>query len=773
MPTEEQGLQYLKNSLSLKREQYGIKRTTERDDEENFQLSSILQLLRRRVAVIAGVAIVVTSLAIVSASKSTRKYEGRFQILVEPLTTSDNQLLVLLSQTLKQDVNEITRNNVTSLDYMALLQVLRSPSLMKPVIERLKTKYPEITYNSLVGLDASGKLVGGDRALDINRITKGKDESRVIEVRYRDSDPEKIQFILDTVSQVYLNYSKQQQQTSLRQGIKFVNDQIPKLQSRVTELQARVQNFQQQNGLFNPEMQSAQLLTRADAIKTQLLDNQKKLAEAKSLYASLQKQLGVRDNVALAATVLSEDRQYQQIKNRIQDVEAKIATESVRFRDDSPIIQSLLEEKQNLASLLEQQEKTVLGNRLTLVKTNAAGLALQNSVRRDLSQQIANTANQIKVLEASSNANTQALNLLNQQIKQYPSVARQYANLQEELKVASDTLNQILAKREALRVDAAQQEIPWELITPPTIAHDKNGKVIPLPSDAARKLLLGGVAGLLMGVIAAFVVDRMKNVFYSAEEVKRATKLPILGIIPFNKEWKRLAATVDIVNLAQRISRQFGLGSSTKSRQYKASLFLGAFGSLYAKVQFLKSDTLIRSLTVSSATLGDGKSTVAAYLAQIAAESGQQVLLVDANLRQPRLHERLGIPNIKGLSEVLANHTDVGEVIVRSPSEENLFVLTAGQILSNPTKLLSSKNMQQLAKQLQAKFDLIIYDTPTLLGFPDSNLIAGYTQGILLVVGLGNTDRSDLKQAMEELKYSCPSILGVVVNETERETAKS
>lgn len=766
MLKEEKGLEYLKNSNSSKSEPQGMKRTAEANDQENLDLGSILAILRRRMAVIASVAVVVTSLALVLALKSTQKYEGRFQLLVEPLTTSDSQLLVLLSQTLKENVNEITKNNSTSLDYQALMQVLRSPKLMVPVVEKLKTQYQEISYDSIVGYDGAGKLVNGKPgALDISRLTKGKDESRVIEVRYRDSDPQKIQLVLNEVSKSYLKYSLQQQQTNLRQGIKFVNAQIPKLQVRVDTLQKQLQIYQQQYSLFNPELQGPQLLNRADVIKTQQLETQKKLAEAKSLYASLQKQLGQEENVAIAATVLSEDSQYQNLKSRIQEVETKIAKESVRFRDETPSLQSLRQEKQNLLVLLNKQTQNVLGKQLASATVNSSAPTFQNSVRRDLTQQLANAANQIKLLDASNQTNTQALNLVNQQIKQYPVVARQYANLQRDLQLTTDTLNQLLAKREALRVDAAQQEVPWELITPPTIPRDKTGKILPLPSGRSRNILLGGVAGVLLGIVTAFVLENLNNVFHRAEEVKRATKLPLLGVIPFNKEYKKLASVVDAINLALGKSQQIGFVSNAKSGQYKVSIFLEVFRSLYAKVQFLKSDdTPIRSFAISSVTVGDGKSTVAAYLAQVAAETGQMVLLVDADLRHPQLHAKFGIPNTKGLSDVLCKNIEFSEAIQQSPSEDNLFVLTSGQILSNPTKLLSSKNMRYLAEQLLAKFDLVIYDTPPLLGLPDSNLVAIQTQGMLLIVGLGKTERFTFKQALDELGTSRVSILGMVAN---------
>jgi capsular exopolysaccharide synthesis family protein len=143
---------------------------------------------------------------------------------------------------------------------------------------------------------------------------------------------------------------------------------------------------------------------------------------------------------------------------------------------------------------------------------------------------------------------------------------------------------------------------------------------------------------------------------------------------------------------------------------------------------------------------------------------GQRVLLVDADLRWPQLHDLLGLRNKRGLSDVVATALAPDEVIQKAPHEENLFVLTAGSVPPDPLRLLSSKKMHNLMAQWQADYDLIIYDTPPLLGLADGSLLAGHTDGILLVVSIGETDRSEVKQALEGLQMAGTPVLGVVAN---------
>ncbi len=133
---------------------------------------------------------------------------------------------------------------------------------------------------------------------------------------------------------------------------------------------------------------------------------------------------------------------------------------------------------------------------------------------------------------------------------------------------------------------------------------------------------------------------------------------------------------------------------------------------------------------------------------------GQRVLLVDANLRSPSLHNRVGLMNVQGLTDIISQDLDWHNVIERSPLEENLFVMTAGPIPPDSVRLLASQKMQDLMNELQADFDLVIYDTPPLLGFADAYLLAANTNGIVLVAGLGKLKRTAMQQVLEEIQVS-------------------
>lgn len=687
-------------------------RLFEQSDQEP-DLRSWFTVLRRRAILCGSVAAAVTVSMGVWTLSQTPIYEGRFQLLVEPVT-ADRKLSSQLAQPSQAELP------VTGLDYDTQIQVLRSPQLMQPIVKELQSRYPSLSY---------GALVGG---MSVTRLQ----DTKILEIRYRDSDPEKIQFVLNQLSESYLRYSLQERQTNLRQGIQFVQDQLDTLQTRVDKLQEQLQNFRQRYNFIDPQTQAEQIARRVETIGQQKLETQKQLAEAQALYGNLQG--------PGAAPALRDAALYQRLLGQLRDVEVKIAVESSRFQEANPAIQTLRDQQQNLLPVLRQEARRTLGAKL------------------------AEVANQIEVLQVRSQAISQAETQLAEQLRQLPVLSRRYTDLQRDLNVATESLNRFLATRENLQVEAAQKDVPWQLLAAP------EKPLFPTAPNIQRNLMLAAIAGMAMGIAAALLAERLDHTFHSPEDLRDQTKLPLLGVVPFNQRLKESPVKTSALQAATPATPGY------QARPYSTSNFLEAFRSLHANIRMLSSDAPIRSLVVSSALPGDGKSTVAANLAQAAAIMGQRVLLVDADLRRPQVSRLLHLPNMRGLSTLITSDAKISHIIQRPPEEvtglspeDNLFVLTSGPNPPDPTKLLSSRKMQNWMAEFQGMFDLVIYDTPPLLGLADSSLLAPYTDGVVLIAGLARTDRAAIAQAIDTLKVAHIPLLGVVANGVRSQTAAS
>ncbi|MFB2880148.1 GumC family protein [Floridanema aerugineum] len=703
------------------------------EEANKLDLRQVLGILRRRALVVASVAIAVSALMGTRAWNTPPVYEGKFRVLVEPITAETK-----VAQNFGAIVYSI-------LDYDTQTEVLRSPSVMDGIVKKIKAEYPEINYGSLVS------------SLMINRLG----QTKIIEVRYKDSDPKRAERILQIIADGYLDYSQQQRQSDVRQGIDFVKQQLPNLQERVNALQARLQKFRQEYNFIDPEQKAQELGNRISGIEAQQVEANTKLNELRSLYTLLQGQLGLQPNEAIVASALSEAPRYQKLLSELQEVETKLATESVRFTEDSPMLTTLKEKRQKLLPLIAQESQKVIGNTLSPNTVNTQRLSNQNSIRLSLTQQFVDATNQIKVLEVRNQALKRAEELLVQEFKQMPIRAREYTDLQRELKVTTESLLRFLSTRENLEIEAAQKATPWQLIDAPNQSY-------PISPDKYRNIMLGVIAGLLLGAGAAWLVEMLDNVFHSAEDLKNQTGMPLLGVIPFSKGLKKVAPG-DNSEADGLLLPHSELALATENTRghsrYKASQFVESFRSLYTNIRLLTTDMPIRSLVISSSTPAEGKTVISLHLAQAAAAMGQRVLLVDADLRRPQIHKRLGLPNMQGLTNLISSEDlDFHEVVQNYSEEENLFVLTAGQIPPDPTRLLSSEKMQTLMADFQSAFDLVIYDTPPLVGFADASILATPTDGVILVVGLGKADRYPLMQALDTLKISGTPILGLVAN---------
>ena len=276
----------------------------------------------------------------------------------------------------------------------------------------MQTRYPDISYGSLLG------------DLTILRLN----DTKILEVRYHHSDPEMIKFVLDQLAQSYLGYSLDERQTNLRQGMQFVEEQLPELRWRVDQLQGQLQAFREQYDFIAPENLAQQLTSQTNTLTQQRLTLNQEWAATQSRLAQLQEETG-------RIAMLKSANIYQDIVSKIRDLEAQIAAESTRFTDENLEIQVLQEQRENLMPVLVDEAE-----RARMIEIAAAQTELET-------------------LATQSETLAQAEAQLNQKVERLPALARQYTDLQRELQVATASLTRFLATRENLQIEEAQTEI--------------------------------------------------------------------------------------------------------------------------------------------------------------------------------------------------------------------------------------------------------------------------------------------------------------------------
>lgn len=716
--------------------------------EAGLSIPQLLGIARRKAWLIGVAAIATSAFMGFQAAKQTPQFQGKFSLLVEPVVQHKQ-----ISSSLTNDKSSET---VKEFDYSTQIQVLISPRTLQPIIKEINKRYSDVTFDEIIG-----KLV-------VTRLG----ETKIIEVQYSGTDSAKIKYVLEALSKGYLNYSIEDQKATLLQGIQFIDHQLPPLQERVNSLQKQIEALRQRYNFVDPDSYAQELSGHLNAIAQQRQDIRSQIAALQTQFAALQQQAG-------AAAALEQAGFYQDFLQQFQALDRQIAIESARFGANNPTIMLLRQQQANLQPLLQQEAE------------------------RSLNNQSATIFNNMQILNSKDQALMTVEKMLSEIFQQMPAISRQFTDLQRELKTSTESLSRFQSTRESLQIQAAQNEVPWQLIAPPK---DPESKVA---SNTYKSLMTGAMGGLVLGAALAFLLEKAENAFHTIDDLKKKTKLPILGIIPYHTSLNSAGPEIHIVDLRalqpnssrsikedttalkdrmkaflHQGANQEAIPASRESREIvslpglpvqnnqsllddqDAYTFMEAFRSLHTSIARL-SDQPISSLVISSATPVEGRTTVAVHLAQAAAAMGRRVLLVDAHLRRGSepIHALFGLPDQVGLSDFLLESATLNQIIQRLVWESSLFVVGAGTIPADPTRLLASARMQEFMQRVHKTFDLVIYDTLPLMGLADVSLLAAQTSGVIVVTGFGKRGGAEaFSQTIERLKVAQIPVLGVVAN---------
>jgi capsular exopolysaccharide synthesis family protein len=311
----------------------------------------------------------------------------------------------------------------------------------------------------------------------------------------------------------------------------------------------------------------------------------------------------------------------------------------------------------------------------------------------------------------------------------------------------------------------------------------------PLWAAATLKLAIGVALGLILGMGLAFLLEALNTSIRRPEDIESMLHLPGLAVIP------RLTPATPKRRLGGLLKGDKGHGTSRAAAIGTAtqpfSIGTEAFRMLRTSLFWSDGSEHLRTLVVTSAAPGDGKTLTAANLATSFAHDGLSVLLVDCDVRRPQLHKLFRAPRSPGLLDLLAPGKEAGSEVrslsladigdgsgdpvghvVRTTPFRGLSLLTCGTLPTNASNLLSGVRMRSLLKVLTERFDLVVLDTPPVLATADAGILGSLTDGVLLVVRAGQTDKAAAQRATSQLAGSGARVLGVVLNDPKGEVSQ-
>lgn len=294
-----------------------------------------------------------------------------------------------------------------------------------------------------------------------------------------------------------------------------------------------------------------------------------------------------------------------------------------------------------------------------------------------------------------------------------------------------DTVNQLESPS-----DGGSSPVKLSVLAPATAPSEPSFPNIPLT------IALATLTGLAIGILAAILRSLLDTRLRGESDLRRISEAAVLGGITFDSDAVKKPLLTQVAAQSPRAE---------------------TFRQIRTNLQFAHVSHKSKAVLVTSSLPGEGKSTTATNLAIAIAQGGQSVVLVDADLRRPRVDEYLGLERNAGLTTALLGRAEV-EDLLQPWGEDELYILTAGQIPPNPSELLGSEAMKRLIVSLEARFDAVIIDAPPLLPVTDAAVLAQQVGGVVVVVGSSKVKLSDLQKSLSGLEMVNADVLGVVLN---------
>ena len=694
---------------------------------ENSSLSEFWQTLRRQWKPALAVATAVFAGSAIMTFQQTPKYRSETLILLENEETTP--VGPDLDQTRVYGPKDLSTE----------IQILRSQALVADALDQSEAvenlSAPQVVAN--LSIQQAGT-------------------ANVLVVSYTDTDPERAKAVLEALGLSYVDYSLEKQRSQASNGIGFIRKQLPKAQKELNEAALAIRQFQQRYGVVNPELYGETVSGFEQSLEEKAKESRVALSRTQRQYEELQQRLveaGQNPDTALAFAILSEDSIYQNLANQLREVETQRALAGTRYRDNNPVMKNLRLEEQEMWSLLRKRAKTVLGDAASQIDVDEVIQVYQTAQLSEVGatqQNLVNQLLQVETEQAALQSQLEEIRTLKtevqEQFQSVPQIQQVYTELQRQLEVKSQAVNYFLARQQELEIAEAQEIAPWQILKPPYLPQT------PVSPDIQRNLVLGLIAGVLLGIGAAMLLQQQDQRVKQVEELRQLTRLPQLGTIP-------------------RVEHPFvrvRVNADEPRHSYQYSFFTEALRSLAMNLRHLVIETgRIKVLALTSATAAEGKTTVSYNLGVVLAELGLRVLIVDADMRKPMVHKLARVPNEEGLSTAIATDRYWRE-FVQAGEVENFSIISSGPNSPNPIALLNSDKMKQLISEWREAYDYVLIDTPPVGVIADAQGLVNQVDSAIFVSGMERTSRGAIGRSMEILKASQCNLAGFVANFVER-----
>lgn len=757
---------------------------------EGFQLLDYWKAIRKRLWLVAGIAVLVTTLTAIYMARKPNIFSATARIQVDneqinpDLVTPDRQrpfsnpdpsyfntqLQLLDSEgLLRQVVKEHSLD--TNKDFLAavnestgmLRSVLRTIGLASdPKKNQPSEEFAASANSSLISSDEIAEAVRLAPYVDVIRKNMSVEpvresratmkDTRLIEISYRHTSPQLAAFIVNSIGETFVTANQNKRSGTSRKTSDFLQKRISDLQSEIRSGELQLLELKKSAGILKTDGEQTLVLDRLAGLNKDLLvaENLRKTAEAE--YLSIKdspESIRARAEMENSRIIADRDIQIATLRNETQKRIADIRSERARllqeYKESAPeiaekdtMIKSLEDslakviEKNNeeVQSLRDRTSKVLIEN--LRIKYQQA-LAQENKIRAAYDEQFSEAQGQ--------NSDGVKLKLLEQTIETNKGFLDNLRKQQSSNDVASQGSDN--------NISVAQFAIPPD--------H-------PVSPSRVTTVMAALFLSTLFGMGLALFLEYLDDTIRTTEEIETYLQLPALAAIPTIDSLPKRRLLLVGANKDEEVDDQNN--SELLIYADSRSSLAEAYRQLRTSILLSTAGHAPKSLLITSSLPSEGKTTTATNTAISLAQTGAKVLIIDADMRRPRLHSVFNIENGDGLSTILSAELTEKEIlnVIKQDEGTRLNLLTSGPIPPNPAELIGSEQMANLLKLLQNHFTHVVVDSPPITSFTDGVLIASMVDGVILVVHAGKSSRQVVRRARQLLQDVGAKIFGVVLN---------
>jgi capsular exopolysaccharide synthesis family protein len=708
---------------------------------DSAHLRDYWRIIRRRLWIPITILLLVSTLATIYNLRLPSIYEGVTRIEIGREERAVNIKDVQISMGGGDDTQYLnTQLKILQSQRIAYLTAKRldlehntefSPGLARPL--DLQAETVDISSGESDEQAEMQKLEGFIAQLLGNVEIRPVRDTRLVEIRYRHRSPELARKIADNWAEAYRDNHFNTTYNLNKDSGRFLTKTINDYKIKVQQSEERLLNFRRANEVIDFGERENTVIARLAALNQSLLQAENERKNAELLYRMSRE---VADVTTLPE--IQRDPMIQDLNKKLTELRAAREQLLVEFTSEWPEVKKI---DQQIAQL-EGESRAAQQRILTTIDNQyRATVEREAAYRQAFSEQRSETLTQSEG-------------------------AIQAKMLQQEIDTNRQMLDRLLQSQQGVELSTAgllRNSIQiTEYATIPRV---------PVAPKRAQNILFSAILALVAGLGLVLFLDYINNKIESVEDIDRYLRLPALGVIPLLEgtgKARRLLASG-----AAGSGKALAGGSSALPNLSGGNLILTqveANSSMAESYRQLRTSLLLssaghapRTILFTSSQPAEGKTTTAVNTAISLAQTGAAVLVVDADLRRPRVHRIFSLKNTSGLSNFLAGEGDLSSQIqIAMP---NLYVLPVGPLPPNPAELLGSARMKQVIETLAANFDHVIIDSPPVASFADSLILSSMVEGVVLVIKGGTTPREMAQRTQAHLLGVGARILGVVINQ--------